>query len=130
MGFEPTTSSLGNPGEIKPKSPEGLLLIGCYGKCESFASTSENSQELASEFRILRSTSVDCLGPSSSVGLDRPLAGTYGCDPPGDVDMRRNSRRPIGYVARAVLGDRSPQVTELYAELDLARAAEAMAKMG
>jgi hypothetical protein len=33
-------------------------------------------------------------------------------------------------VARAVLGHRSPQVTELYAELDLARAAEAMAKMG
>jgi hypothetical protein len=31
---------------------------------------------------------------------------------------------------RAVLGHRSPQVTELYAELDLARAAEAMAKMG
>jgi integrase len=40
-------------------------------------------------------------------------------------------RREFGLdVARAVLGHRSPQVTEFYAELDLARAAEAMAKMG
>ena len=40
-------------------------------------------------------------------------------------------RREFGLdVARAVLGHRSPQVTELYAELDLAHAAEAMAKLG
>jgi hypothetical protein len=33
-------------------------------------------------------------------------------------------------VARAVLGHASPAVTEFYAELDQAKAAEAMAKIG
>src|SRR5262249_22009212 len=40
-------------------------------------------------------------------------------------------RREAGLdAARAVLGHRSPQVTEVYAELDLARAAEVMEKLG
>jgi integrase len=40
-------------------------------------------------------------------------------------------RREYGLdVARVVLGHRSPQITELYAELDTARAAEVMAKLG
>jgi integrase len=33
-------------------------------------------------------------------------------------------------VARVVLGHRSPQITELYAELDVSRAAEVMEKLG
>ena len=40
-------------------------------------------------------------------------------------------RREFGLdVARAVLGHSSPVVTEVYAELDQAKAAEAMAKIG
>jgi integrase len=40
-------------------------------------------------------------------------------------------RREYGLdVARVVLGHRSPQITELYAELDVNRAAEVMAKLG
>jgi integrase len=40
-------------------------------------------------------------------------------------------RREYGLdVARAVLGHRSPQITELYAELDVARAAEVMERLG
>jgi integrase len=40
-------------------------------------------------------------------------------------------RREYGLdVARAVLGHRSPQITELYAELDTSRAAEVMEKLG
>jgi integrase len=40
-------------------------------------------------------------------------------------------RREFGLdVARVVLGHRSPQMTELYAELDIGRAAEVMARMG
>jgi integrase len=40
-------------------------------------------------------------------------------------------RREFGIdVARAVLGHSSPAVTELYAEMDGAKAAEAMAKVG
>jgi integrase len=40
-------------------------------------------------------------------------------------------RRELGLdAARAVLGHRSPQITEVYAELDVSRAAEAMARLG
>ena len=40
-------------------------------------------------------------------------------------------RREFGLdMARAVLGHHSPQITELYAELDIGRAAEVMAKIG
>jgi integrase len=40
-------------------------------------------------------------------------------------------RRELGLdIARAVLGHRSPQVTELYAQIDMTRAAEAMERLG
>jgi integrase len=40
-------------------------------------------------------------------------------------------RREFGLdVARAILGHRSPQITELYAELDIGRAAEVMERLG
>jgi integrase len=40
-------------------------------------------------------------------------------------------RREFGLdVARVILGHRSPQITELYAELDIGRAAEVMARFG
>jgi integrase len=40
-------------------------------------------------------------------------------------------RREAGLdAARAVLGHRSPQVTEVYAEIDVSKAAEVMARLG
>jgi integrase len=40
-------------------------------------------------------------------------------------------RREFGLdLARVILGHRSPQITELYAELDFGRAAEVMARLG
>ena len=40
-------------------------------------------------------------------------------------------RRELGLdAARAVLGHSSPQATAIYAELDVSRAAEAMARLG
>jgi integrase len=40
-------------------------------------------------------------------------------------------RRECGLdAARAVLGHRSPQITEVYAEIDLAKAAQVMEKLG
>jgi hypothetical protein len=44
---------------------------------------------------------------------------------------RREIRRAAGLdAARVVLGHRSPQITEVYAELDIGQAAEVMAKLG
>ena len=49
----------------------------------------------------------------------------------GGMSAATRLRREFGLdVARAVLGHSSPVVTEVYAELDEAKAAEAMARMG
>lgn len=79
---------------------------------------------------------ADCHAHEEAVKAGRPVDTDTRLVPHWHPHQLRHTaatklRRECGLdVARVVLGHRSPQVTELYAELDITRAAEAMKKLG